>query len=57
MSELYRASLSQKPSEFLNDGHVNLFRMMNQFYLLFPHLNTSINTVGRYYKEVYLYYK
>jgi hypothetical protein len=30
---------------------------MNQFSLLFPFLNTAINTVGRYYRETLPYYK
>lgn len=30
---------------------------MNQFGLLFPQLNTTINTFGRYFRERCLYFK
>lgn len=31
--------------------------MTNLYSLLFPHLNTAMNTVGRYYKKTYLFFE
>lgn len=56
MSELYLSALSSSKSS-AEESHITLFRMMNQYSLLFPFLNTAINTVGRYYRENHLYFK
>lgn len=50
-------SLSNRAGTPHPSGHIALYRLMNQFSLLFPQLNHSLNTAGRYYRESSLYYK
>jgi hypothetical protein len=57
MCELYQFALTVGKSSPGEDSHIVLFRIMNQFSLLFPLLNVAINTAGRYFKDTLLYYK
>ena len=54
--DICQNALSPTKNQLGEETHVALFRTMNQFSLLFPLLNTAMNTVGRYYKESLPFY-